>query len=231
MRYSTPIRCSIYAFVAPILFVTACSAADLTVSMGDAAPDTIMPDRHAFCPPNGTNPANISPAVTWSAGPEGTRSYALRMQDQDVPAALDQIEKPGVVIARDAPRIAVDHWILADIPADRRSLAEGEDSDGFTKGGKPTGPTSHGVRGANVYASFFASKPDMVGPYGGYDGPCPPRNDERPHRYTVKVFALDIEQLALPEGFTGDVLADAMRGHILAEGSVTTTYSRWEGPK
>ncbi|MBB3999075.1 Raf kinase inhibitor-like YbhB/YbcL family protein [Aureimonas pseudogalii] len=148
-----------------------------------------------------------------------------------MPAALDQIEKPGVVIAKDAPRISVDHWVLADIPADRRSLQEGEDSSGFAKGGKPTGPTSHGVRGANVYAGFLPSKPDMAGSYGGYDGPCPPRNDQRPHRYVVEIFALDIERLVLPEGFTGNAMVDAMKGHVLARGAASATYSRWEGTK
>lgn len=43
----------------------------------------------------------------------------------------------------------------------------------------------------------------MAGSYGGYDGPCPPRNDERPHRYVVEIFALDVGSLKLPEGFTG----------------------------
>ncbi|ALN75680.1 MULTISPECIES: YbhB/YbcL family Raf kinase inhibitor-like protein [unclassified Aureimonas] len=229
MRAST--FASVLAFAAPFFLVTAASATDLTVSLGNGVSNGIMPDRHAFCPSAGTNPADISPAVAWSAGPKGTQSYALRMQDPDVPAALDQIEQPGVVIAKDAPRISVDHWVLADIPADRRSLREGEDSDGFTKGGKPTGPTSYGVRGSNVYASFLASKPDMAGPYGGYDGPCPPRNDKRPHRYVVEVFALDIERLALPDGFTGDLMANAMEGHILARGAASATYSRWEDTK
>lgn len=221
------IRMCSLAFVGTFLAASASWAAELAVTLGDKASHGVMADRYAFCPPAGTKVADISPAVTWSAGPSGTRSYALRMRDLDVPAAFDQIEKPGVTITTDAPRISVDHWVLADIPVSLHALAEGADSAGFIKGGKPTGPTNHGLRGTNIYASFFASKPGMAGPYGGYDGPCPPRNDELPHRYVVEVFALDVGSLTLPDGFTGEDMAKAMSGHILAQGEASAQYSRW----
>ncbi|MCB8879339.1 YbhB/YbcL family Raf kinase inhibitor-like protein [Acidisoma cellulosilytica] len=224
----TLIRVSSLAFVGTCLLASASAAADLTVTFGETGAHGVIADRYAFCPPAGTKGADISPAVTWSAGPSGTRSYALRMQDLDVPASFDQIEKPGVTIPSDAPRISVDHWVLADIPVQIHALAEGADSAGFVKGGKPTGPTSHGVRGTNIYARFLAAKPGMAGPYGGYDGPCPPRNDQRPHRYVVEVFALNIGSLTLPIGFTGAEMAKAMAGHILAQGQASAVYSRWK---
>lgn len=205
------------------------AATPLTVTLGDKAAHGVMADRYAFCPPAGMKTADISPAVTWSAGPRGTRSYALRLQDLDVPAAFNDIEKPGITIVADAPRISVDHWVLADIPAAMRGLAEGADSTGFVKGGKPVGQTPHGTRGTNIYAGFFAGKPGMAGPYGGYDGPCPPRNDERPHRYVVTVFALDVSRLTLPAGFTGAAMEKAMAGHVLAQGQASAIYSRWQG--
>jgi Raf kinase inhibitor-like YbhB/YbcL family protein len=207
------------------------SPAQLTVTLGGAPAGAVMPDRQAFCAPAGARKANVSPAVSWSAGPQGVLSYALRLQDLDVPAAFDQIEKPGVVIAKDAPRVSVDHWVLADIPANIHSLPEGADSAEFVKGGKQTGPTDHGVRGENIYASFFAKKPDMAGPYGGYDGPCPPRNDEKPHRYVMHVYGLDVASLKLKGAFTGEAMARAMAGHVLAEGVTFATYSRWEAGK
>lgn len=227
----TLIPLCLMAFAAVGVCPAASPAAELTVTLGAAAAGAVLPDRQAFCAPAGAPRADVSPAVAWSAGPKGVLSYALRMQDLDVPAAFDQIEKPGVVIAKDAPRVSVDHWVLADIPASLRGLPEGADSAQFVKGGKPTGQTDHGVRGANIYASFLAAKPDMAGPYGGYDGPCPPRNDEKPHRYVMHVYALDVARLKLADGFTGEAMARAMTGHVLAEGSTFATYSRWEAGK
>ena len=51
---------------------------------------------------------NVSPPVSWGAGPEGTRSYVLIMDDPDV------AEEPPFT-----------HWVLYDIPADVTSLEEG----------------------------------------------------------------------------------------------------------
>ena len=57
----------------------------------------------------------------------------------------------------------------------------------------------------------------MSGQYGGYDGPCPPWNDEIVHEYHFEVYALDIETLSLKNGFKGPDLLKAMKGHILAK--------------
>lgn len=200
----------------------------LVVSLQGIAADGRLADGQAFCPPPGATEANINPGVTWSAGPAGTRSYALLMRDIDVPADFSRIEKPGEVIEIEAPRIAVDHWVLADIPERVGSIASGVDSNGLVKGGKPVGRTEYGTRGANIYARFFAAAPDKAGPYGGYDGPCPPRNDKKAHRYIVRVFALDVAKLDLAKGFTGDAMLAAMKHHVLAEGHTTATYSRKE---
>lgn len=205
------------------------SESNLMVSLTGTAPDGRLADRHALCPPPNTTEADVNPGVTWSAGPAGTRSYALLMQDIDVPADFSQIEKPGVVIGSETLRITVDHWVLADIPERTRSIAAGADSKGPVKGGKPLGRTEYGNRGANIYARFFAADADKAGPYGGYDGPCPPRNDEKVHRYVARIFALDIAKLDLAEGFTGEAMLAAMRHHILAEGNATATYSRKVG--
>jgi hypothetical protein len=44
--------------------------------------------------------------------------------------------------------------------------------------------TEHQLRqGVNDYTGWFANDPDMAGEYYGYDGPCPPWNDERVHTY------------------------------------------------
>jgi len=65
----------------------------------------------------------------------------------------------------------------------------------------------------------------MRGDYYGYDGPCPPWNDEIVHRYVFTVFALDIDQLPLDGRFGGPEVRRAMQGHILAQASLTGTYT------
>lgn len=65
----------------------------------------------------------------------------------------------------------------------------------------------------------------MRGDYFGYDGPCPPWNDEIRHRYVFTVFALDIDTLPLDGTFGGQQVREAMKEHILAEASLTGLYA------
>ena len=65
----------------------------------------------------------------------------------------------------------------------------------------------------------------MAGDYFGYDGPCPPWNDAVAHRYVFTLYALDVPTLAVSGHFTGGQARAAMKGHILAEASVTGRYT------
>jgi Raf kinase inhibitor-like YbhB/YbcL family protein len=56
----------------------------------------------------------------------------------------------------------------------------------------------------------------------GYRGPCPPSGT---HRYYFKIYALDT-MLDLPDSSTKQNLLEAMKGHILAEGSLMGKYKR-----
>ena len=168
---------------------------------------------------------DVSPAVSWTPGPNGTKSYALLMTDPDVPADISLIGKPGVMIAASAPRQTIYHWVLADIPPGLTFLSEGIEGTGMTPKGKAHGPMPHGVRGVNAYTPLTASDPQMKGEYGGYDGPHPPPNDLRLHHYTVRIVALDVPTLGLSGPFTGADVEKAIQGHILAEGEDVGTYS------
>ena len=55
----------------------------------------------------------------------------------------------------------------------------------------------------------------------GYGGPAPP--DKR-HTYIFKAYVLDVE-LDLKEGYSKQELEDAMKGHIIAEATLTGTYA------
>jgi len=135
------------------------------------------------------------------------------------------VNRAGVTVPASLPRADFCHWVLVDIPGSATAVVEGADSDGVTPGGKKVGPTSHGVRGRNDYTSWFAGDVEMEGTYGGYDGPCPPWNDELVHRYRFTVYALDLASLGLSGAFgAADVLA-AIEGHVLDSASVTGTYT------
>lgn len=168
---------------------------------------------------------NISPAIRWSAGPDGTKSYAIIMHDRSVPTVFDDANQEGKVIPADLARMDFMHWVLVDIPATTTQIARGAESDGVVPKGKDTGPAANGLRGANDFGMFMASNPDMAGNYGGYDGPAPPWNDELMHEYVFTVFALDVATLGLEGVFSGADARAAMEGHVLASGSVTGLYT------
>jgi len=153
------------------------------------------------------------------------RSFALICHDPDVPSVADDVNQAGRTVANDLPRIHFFHWVMADIPAARRELAEGADADGVTPRGKALGATDNGVRGLNSYTDWFAGNPEMGGDYGGYDGPFPPWNDERLHHYVFTLYALDVETLGLSDRFGGPEVRAAVEGHVLATATWTGTYS------
>jgi hypothetical protein len=79
---------------------------------------------------------NLSPPLSWAGVPEGTRAFALVMDDPDAPSGT------------------FTHWLLADIPAADTRLAEGLRSDqvgiagtndfGRVGYGGPCPPRGHG---------------------------------------------------------------------------------------
>jgi Raf kinase inhibitor-like YbhB/YbcL family protein len=189
-----------------------------------------IPEKFAFCAPCADNhvkmSTNISPAITWTGAPAGTKSFAILCVDPDVPSKPDDVNQEGKTIPADLTRVDFYHWVLVDIDGTSSGLPEGADSDGVTPKGKDTGPTDHGVRGINNYTDWFAGDEDMGGDYGGYDGPCPPWNDSIIHHYHFKVFALDVESLGLSDCFGGPEAFAAMTGHILAMGEIVGTYTQ-----
>ncbi|RMD85005.1 MAG: YbhB/YbcL family Raf kinase inhibitor-like protein [Candidatus Dadabacteria bacterium] len=168
---------------------------------------------------------NRNPHLEWSDVPQGTRSFAIICHDSDVPSKPDDVNQEGKTIPADLPRVEFTHWVLIDLPADRRSVAEGEFSNGITPKGKP-GPQTDGParQGINDYTAWFASDPEMAGDYYGYDGPCPPWNDERIHHYHFTVYALDVDRLPVEGKFGRTEVLEAMKGHVLAEATITGTY-------
>ncbi len=72
---------------------------------------------------------NISPTLTWSGIPAGTKSIALIVDDPD------------------APRGTFVHWVLFNIPPDARGLPEAMPETKTLKDGSRQGNTSYGEAG------------------------------------------------------------------------------------
>lgn len=189
-----------------------------------------IPGENAFSVPAETGhialSSNTNPQIRWSEVPEGTKSFALLVVDPDVPSKGDDVNKEGRIVPADLPRVDFYHLVLVDIPADLREIPAGADSSSITAKGKPIGQTTFGIRGINDYTAWFAGDPEMGGNYGGYDGPCPPWNDERVHRYFFTIYALDVETLGLAGAFTGADAKKALEGHVLAEATHMGTYTQ-----
>jgi Raf kinase inhibitor-like YbhB/YbcL family protein len=190
----------------------------------------VIPPALAFCAPDArthvTLSKNLSPQLSWSGAPAGTKSFVVICHDPDVPSKGDDVNQEGRVVPKSLPRVDFFHWVLVDLPASVTSIAEGEFSSSVTPRGKPGPAAPHDSRqGINDYTGWFASDPEMSGEYRGYDGPCPPWNDELPHRYVFTVFALDVVQLAVDGSFGGHDVRKAMQGHILSQASITGRYT------
>jgi Raf kinase inhibitor-like YbhB/YbcL family protein len=166
---------------------------------------------------------NRNPHLAWDDVPNGTESLALFCIDPDAPQDASLANRDDQSLLLTAPRGDFYHWSLLDLPPAMRSIAAGEFSSGITPRGKAAGT---GLRqGINDYTGWFAGDAAMAGDYYGYDGPCPPWNDERIHHYIFRLYALDVPKLALPERFTGQQAHAALYGHILDEVQLVVAYS------
>jgi Raf kinase inhibitor-like YbhB/YbcL family protein len=206
------------------------SAGTLKVSVDGLKNGGVISHQYAFCVPAAqghTAPGpNISPRISWSKGPAGTQSYAIVLSDTDVPTIRDNMNKEGVTVAASMKRRTFYHWVLVDIPANVTSLAKGAESDARVAHGKPATPTKAGVRGLNDYTKVLAGNPAMKGQYFGYDGPCPPWNDEIVHHYHFTVYALSVPTLNLGTGFDGAAAMAAIQGLVLAQGELNGLYAQ-----
>lgn len=189
-----------------------------------------IPGEFSFCTPDPAHHVclgkNLNPHLAWSDAPAGTKSFAIICHDPDVPSEGTDVNQEGRTVPAALPRVDFFHWVLIDLPATINSIAEGEFSSNVTPRGKPGPQSLHGSRqGVNNYTEWFAGDHDMRGDYYGYDGPCPPWNDEIIHHYIFTVYALDTERLSLDGKFGGPDVRAALQGHILAEASLSGTYT------
>jgi Raf kinase inhibitor-like YbhB/YbcL family protein len=175
-KYAEMIQCRRTALGASLLFqssavlvLTLMAATQIGCSRADGQPQRsslelrsssftgdAIPNIYSSCKGQG----DISPELTWKAPPDHTQSFALIVIDKDSPFGFK-----------------FTHWVLYDIPSDKRELPENTPKqEQLTDGSR---------QGQNDY--------DRI----GYIGPCPPGHS--PHHYVFDLFALDTK-LNLPPG-------------------------------
>jgi Raf kinase inhibitor-like YbhB/YbcL family protein len=93
------------------------------------------------------------------------------------------------------------HWVLFNVASDVSALPEGLRPDLLPPGA---------AEGGNDFGGI------------GWGGPCPPIGE---HRYSFRLYALDVPVLALVSP-TKQQLVAAMEGHTLAEAQLVGTYRR-----
>ena len=190
----------------------------------------VIPAEYAFCAPDPKTRValsrNLNPQLAWVEVPMGTKSFAIVCHDPDVPSKGDDVNQAGRTVPKSLPRVDFFHWVLVDLPASAVGVNVGEFSSKVTPRGKPGPEAPHGARqGINDYTGWFASDPEMAGDYYGYDGPCPPWNDEIPHRYVFTVYALDVARLPVQGAFGGTEVRRAVEKHVLAQAAITGRYT------
>jgi Raf kinase inhibitor-like YbhB/YbcL family protein len=206
-------------------------AASLTVKVDDIKAGGMLANKFAFCVPaaqgHTAHGGNINPSISWSKGPAGTKSYAIIVYDTQSPAEhREMMNKEGITMTADVKRHNFYHWVLADIPPSVTSIKEGADSSAWVAHGSPATPSAAGLKGLNDYTKVMAANDAMKGNYYGYNGPCPPWNDDVVHEYHFTVYALSVNSLGLPKDFDGPAAQDAMKGKILAQGELLGMYTQ-----
>nr|WP_298727799.1 YbhB/YbcL family Raf kinase inhibitor-like protein [uncultured Steroidobacter sp.] len=192
--------------------------------------DQPIPEKFAFGAPDPVLHIrltdNYNPHLQWRDAPAQTRSFALICVDPDVPTRPDDVNQEGRSVPASLPRTDFYHWVMVDIPPQTTEIKAGECSSGIVAGGKQElGGPAGSRQGVNDYTGWFAGDADMKGTYRGYDGPCPPWNDEIVHHYNFTVYALDCARAPVEGDFTGQQVLQAIRPHILAQATLTGTYS------
>lgn len=210
--------------------LTAQSGLTMKLSSHSFNDNAAIPGEYAFAVANAqthyTLSANRNPHLAWTDVPESTQSFVVICHDPDVPSVGDDVNQEGKYISATLPRVDFYHWLLIDIPATQMEITAGSHSSGISQKGKNGPHIADGLRhGINDYTGWFVSDPQMAGEYYGYDGPCPPWNDERVHRYIFTVYAVDIPTLQIKGPVNSQTVLDALQGHVVAKASLTGTYT------
>jgi Raf kinase inhibitor-like YbhB/YbcL family protein len=174
-----------------LLGAGAANAQSMTLASADIKEGGTMATEQVF-KGFGCTGSNLSPALSWSGAPSGTKSFALSMYDPDAPTGSGWW-----------------HWVVFNIPVATTSLPKGA---GDVK--KKLMP-----KGAIQSLTDFGA--------AGFGGPCPPAGD-KPHRYQITVFAVDVDKLpdAKNDKASAALVGFDLHFHTLAKATLTGLYGR-----
>lgn len=134
----------------------------------------------------GYHGGNRSPHLRWENAPAGAKSFVVTLYDPDAPTGSGWW-----------------HWVVIDLPADVRELAEGASGQ---PGALPRG-------GREMRTDFGTAR---------YGGAAPPPG--RTHRYVFTVHALDVPRLDLPDDASAAMVGFFVHQHTLGSATLTVNY-------
>ncbi|WP_345994030.1 YbhB/YbcL family Raf kinase inhibitor-like protein [Sulfurimonas sp. HSL-1716] len=97
------------------------------------------------------------------------------------------------------------HWIVYNIPKSVTSVVENASALGLLPKLAVESTTSYGI--------------------GGFGGACPPKGD-KPHRYVITVYALDVAKLDLPTNASPALVGFNLNAHAIQKSSIISYYGR-----
>lgn len=167
----------------------AANAQSLTLTSSDISEGATIANEQAL---NGfgCSGGDISPALSWSGAPAGTKSFAVTMFDPDAPTGS-----------------GFWHWVVFNIPAATTSFPKGAGN----------------VKKKLMPKGAIQSRTDLG--TDGYGGPCPPAGD-KPHRYQITVFAVDVDKLPFAKNHnaSGAMVGFDLHFHTLAKTTLTGVF-------
>jgi len=192
---------------------------------------TNLLEEYTFLKPHPTAFAELSrnrnPHFAWGEIPSGCKSMAMVMYDEDAPTSKDFVNKKDKMVPYDYPRTEFYHWAIVDLDP-KVFIQAAEFGKEVTLKGKMGPASARGTRcGINDFTSWYAGNPIMEGKYFGYDGPAPPWNDEKAHKYIWTLYALKEKKFPLEGDFTCKQVVDAIKngGLSLDKAVMKSTYS------
>jgi Raf kinase inhibitor-like YbhB/YbcL family protein len=102
---------------------------NFTLSSPDIKPGSTIGDTFVFNS-FGCSGQNVSPALSWSGAPDGTKGFVLTVYDPDAPTGS-----------------GFWHWVMYNIPASVTSLPQGAGAPGKEPAGAVQGGTDYGAAG------------------------------------------------------------------------------------
>ena len=97
------------------------------------------------------------------------------------------------------------HWIVYDIPKNTHFLKSNASALHLLPSGALEGITDYKTK--------------------GFGGACPPKGD-KPHRYVITLYALDVTKLPAPKDANPALLGYLINAHTLAKSSLISYYGR-----